>query len=80
MVKGGKRMSTVPQIALVGCGYWGKNLCRNFHTLGALSSVVDATESGQATAHSLAPNAILSDNFDDILGDDQIQGIAFVKN
>ena len=69
-------MSTVPQIALVGCGYWGKNLCRNFHTLGALSSVVDATESGQATAHSLAPNAILSDNFDDILGDDQIQGIA----
>ena len=69
-------MSIVPQIALVGCGYWGKNLCRNFHTLGALSSVVDATESGQATAHSLAPNAILSDNFDDILGDDQIQGIA----
>ena len=24
MVEGGKGMSTVPQIALVGCGYWGK--------------------------------------------------------
>ena len=64
------------KIALVGCGYWGKNLCRNFYGLGALASVVDATESGQATARSLAPNAIISDNFDDILGDDQIQGIA----
>ena len=75
MVEGGTGISTVPQIALVGCGYWGKNLCRNFHDLGALSTVVDATESGQATACSLAPNAIISDNSDDILGDDQIQGI-----
>ena len=64
------------KIALVGCGYWGKNLCRNFYGLGALASVVDATESGQATARSLAPNAIISDNLEDILGDDQIQGIA----
>ena len=42
MVEGGKGLSTVPKIALVGCGYWGKNLCRNFHALGALSAVVDA--------------------------------------
>ena len=64
MVKGGKSLSTVPKIALVGCGYWGKNLCRNFYALGALAAVVDATENGQATARSLAPNAIISDNFD----------------
>lgn len=64
------------QIALVGCGYWGKNLCRNFHALGSLSSVVDATENGQSTARSIAPNAIVTDNFDDILSNDEIQGIA----
>ena len=64
------------KIALVGCGYWGKNLCRNFYGLGVLKSVVDATESGQATARSLAPNSIISDNIEDILGDDTIQGIA----
>ena len=64
------------KIALVGCGYWGKNLCRNFYGLGALASVVEATESGQATARSLAPNAIISNNFNDILVDDKIQGIA----
>ena len=64
------------KIALVGCGYWGKNLCRNFQAMNALSTVVDATESGQASARLLAPNATILDNFTDILGDDQIQGIA----
>jgi len=76
MVKGGKGLSTVPQIALVGCGYWGKNLCRNFHALGALAAVIDATENGQATARSIAPNEIVTGNFNDILIDDQIQGVA----
>jgi UDP-2-acetamido-3-amino-2,3-dideoxy-glucuronate N-acetyltransferase len=63
-------------IALVGCGYWGKNLCRNFHALGALSAVVDATENGQATARTLAPDAQITDRCDDVLRNDQIQGVA----
>lgn len=29
------------QVAVVGCGYWGKNLVRNFHELGALRMVCD---------------------------------------
>ena len=69
-------MSSVPKIALVGCGYWGKNLCRNFHELDALSMIVDASENGQMTARSIAPNANIFDNFDPILIDDQIQGVA----
>ena len=76
MVKDGKGLSSVPQIALVGCGYWGKNLCRNFHALGVLFAVVDATENGQSTARSIAPDVMITDNFEDILGDDQIQGVA----
>ena len=76
MVEAVKGLSKVPKIALIGCGYWGKNLCRNFYALGALAAVVDATENGQATARSLAPNAIISDNFNAILIDDQIQGLA----
>ena len=28
-------------IAVIGCGYWGKNLVRNFHELGVLSVVCD---------------------------------------
>ena len=69
-------MNSIPKIALVGCGYWGKNLCRNFNTLGALTAVVEATKNGQAIARSIAPDSLITDNFDDILGDDQFQGIA----
>ena len=76
MAQGGTGLSATPQIALVGCGYWGKNLCRNFHGLGALSSVVDATENGQTTACSIAPDTEITDNFDDVLRNDQIQGVA----
>lgn len=30
-------------ISVIGCGYWGKNLIRNFHELDELSSVCDAS-------------------------------------
>jgi len=43
-------------VAVVGCGYWGKNLVRNFNQLGALSMVCDATPAGRAKAAELAPN------------------------
>lgn len=29
-------------VAAIGCGYWGKNLVRNFAQLGALRVVCDA--------------------------------------
>jgi UDP-2-acetamido-3-amino-2,3-dideoxy-glucuronate N-acetyltransferase len=32
----------IPKIAVVGCGYWGQNLVRNFAGLGALAAVCDA--------------------------------------
>ena len=31
-------------LALIGAGYWGKNLARNFHALGALHTLCDADE------------------------------------
>ncbi len=76
MAQRGKGLSAVPKIALVGCGYWGKNLCRNFHALGALSAVVDASEIGQATALSITPEVKITDNLRDVLQDDQVQGVA----
>jgi predicted dehydrogenase len=44
--------------------------------LGALSSVVDATENGQATARTLSPDAEITDSLDDVLRNDQTQGVA----
>jgi len=31
-----------PHVAIIGAGYWGKNLVRNFHQLGDLKTVCDA--------------------------------------
>jgi hypothetical protein len=31
-----------PQVAVIGSGYWGKNLVRNFSNLGALSVICDS--------------------------------------
>ena len=43
-----------PSLALVGAGYWGKNLARNFHALGALHTICDndrATLDSYATGY-----------------------------
>ena len=34
----------LPSLALIGAGYWGKNLARNFHALGALHTLCDANQ------------------------------------
>ena len=36
--------SGFPGVGVIGCGYWGKNLVRNFHELGALAGVCDVVE------------------------------------
>ena len=43
------------RVAIVGCGYWGRHLVRNFHALGALACVADATPAGRELAARLAP-------------------------
>jgi predicted dehydrogenase len=37
---------SMPAVAVIGCGYWGKNLVRNFYHLGALAMVCDSTAAG----------------------------------
>jgi len=34
-------MSTSLQIAVIGSGYWGKNLVRNYYEIGALRLICD---------------------------------------
>lgn len=36
--------SSKPNIAVVGCGYWGKNIVRTVHELGVLKTVVDSDQ------------------------------------
>ena len=60
-------------IAVVGCGYWGKNLVRNFFELGVLSSICDPNHS-IATTLSKKYN-VKSCSFAEILDDPNIKGV-----
>jgi predicted dehydrogenase len=64
----------LPSVAVVGCGYWGKNLVRNFNRLGALAMVCDTTQAGQATALELAPRTPVVAHLSELLHSD-ISGI-----
>ena len=44
----------------MGCGYWGRNLVRNFHALGALRAVADAAPAGRELAAQLAPGVAVT--------------------
>lgn len=64
-----------PLTAVIGCGYWGKNLVRNLNRLGALHAVCDATEQGRATASALAPESRIFDHPEHILKNEDVQGV-----
>jgi predicted dehydrogenase len=55
-----------PNLALIGCGYWGKNLVRNFYQLGALRMVCDESSECRLKASSLAPDCDIVSSTDDV--------------
>jgi len=69
-------MSDKPNVALLGCGYWGKNLARNFHELRALSCVCDPSEAGRATASAIADGVQTTDQFETVFRDSEIDAVA----
>jgi predicted dehydrogenase len=62
------------QVAVIGCGYWGKNLVRNFSQIGSLALVCDATPGGQQTAREIAPDAVVVGDVQPVLESD-VQGV-----
>jgi len=69
-------MSKTPRIALLGCGYWGKNLARNLHELGTLDLVCDLSEVGRSTAAEKAPGVAASADFNEALHSGDIDAVA----
>ena len=70
-----ERRVNAPRIALLGCGYWGKNLVRNFHAMGALAAIVDPSPAGRATAAQLSPGTPVYETIDPVLADPSIAGV-----
>ncbi len=62
-------------IAVVGGGYWGKNLVRNFTELGALHTICDSDPEKLENYKSLYPEVRTSVDYQQVLADQQIQGV-----
>ncbi|MBZ5706046.1 MAG: Gfo/Idh/MocA family oxidoreductase [Acidobacteriia bacterium] len=63
-------------VAVVGVGYWGKNLVRNFHDLGALTTLCDANESVEAKYRTQYPGVRFYREFSAVLSDPSITAVA----
>lgn len=64
------------KVAVIGAGYWGKNLVRNFHGLGALEMIVDPNPETQARMAQDYPGVQLSGSYAEVLNNSAIQGLA----
>ena len=60
-------------IAVIGCGYWGKNLVRNFHELGVLAAVCDPIEAVAGTFSETY--GVPAKSWKEILDDPSIHGV-----
>ncbi len=62
-------------IAVVGAGYWGQNLVRNFHELGALRAVCDSKDEVVGRYGRELPDVACFRSFDEVLRDDAIRAV-----
>ena len=69
------RSSSSPRVAILGCGYWGKNLIRNFHELGALAAICDTSAEALKPFRELYPRCQFSTSVDQVLQDEQYQAV-----
>ncbi len=68
-----KTETAVPRVAVVGCGYWGINLVRNFHVTEALAAVCEAApaRASELSAQFSVPNL----SFEEVLASPDIHAV-----
>jgi UDP-2-acetamido-3-amino-2,3-dideoxy-glucuronate N-acetyltransferase len=76
MITDKKGSLQTPRVALVGCGYWGANLARNFDNLNALAAICESDESKRSALSKQYPRSLILGSFTDVLQDDSIDAIA----
>ena len=67
-------MENHPAVGVVGCGYWGKNLVRNFHELGSLKAIYDVDPRQLETARQKYDTPTC-DSYQKMLDDAGLQGV-----
>ena len=64
-----------PRIAVVGSGYWGKNLVRNFEELGALHTICDKNIATLRSFQEKYPNKKFQTSYESLLQNPEITAI-----
>jgi UDP-2-acetamido-3-amino-2,3-dideoxy-glucuronate N-acetyltransferase len=64
------------KVAVVGVGYWGKNLVRNFYELGALSALCDSDKTQEEACKKQYKNVNFYQEFQQVLSDVSITAVA----
>jgi UDP-2-acetamido-3-amino-2,3-dideoxy-glucuronate N-acetyltransferase len=62
-------------VAVIGAGYWGKNLVRNYFELGVLHSVCDARAEVLAALQKTYPDVTYSARYEDVLADKSVKAV-----
>ena len=62
-------------VAVAGSGYWGKNLVRNFHQLGALKLICDKNDTVLENFKQQYPEVDVCSAFTDVLSRNDIKGV-----
>ena len=60
------------KLAVIGGGYWGKNLIRDFHNIGDLHTICDIDEEALKKYNEIYPSIKTTTNWNDILEDPEI--------
>ena len=63
------------KVAVVGAGYWGKNLVRNFHQLGVLHTACDADKKTRTQLIKDYPDVACVDQYDTILKNPAVSAV-----
>jgi len=69
-------MAQEVRVAVVGAGYWGTNLVRNFHGIGSLAAVCDSNRDRLEGVSKSYPEIRTTHSFQSIIKDSSIDAIA----
>ena len=65
-------------VAVIGCGIWGKNIVRNFYNLGALHTVCDLDDENIKKLKELYPDVHFTKDSNEVLNNPEIKAVAVV--
>lgn len=68
-------MNNNPRLAVIGTGYWGKNLLRNFSELGALAAYCDADDASRVPFAELYPDAAVYSDANQVFNNADIDAV-----